>query len=103
GRLFTLGTAQFESLVELVDHYTKFPLYRKIKLKYPINDEVLEEIGVDLGEYDSEIYQELYLNPTFVTKKVCRALWDYTATGEGEMSFCKGAFITNVVKGDHGW
>jgi hypothetical protein len=40
GRLFTLGTAQFESLVELVDHYTKFPLYRKIKLKYPINDEV---------------------------------------------------------------
>ena len=40
GRLFTIGTAQFESLVELVDYYTKWPLYRKIKLKYPINEKV---------------------------------------------------------------
>ncbi|XP_028391934.1 1-phosphatidylinositol 4,5-bisphosphate phosphodiesterase gamma-1-like [Dendronephthya gigantea] len=103
GRLFTIGTAQFESLVELVDHYTKFPLYRKIKLKKPISAKMYEDTDLDPGEYDSDIYQDLYLNPTFATKPVCRALWDYTATGEGEMSFCMGAFITNVVKGDRGW
>ena len=40
GRLYTIGTAQFESLVELVDFYEKHPLYRKMKLKHPINEEV---------------------------------------------------------------
>lgn len=40
GRLYTIGTAQFESLIELVEFYEKHPLYRKIKLKHPINEEV---------------------------------------------------------------
>ena len=46
GRLFTIGTAQFESLVELVDYYTKSPLYRKIKLKYPINEKVNVDVEI---------------------------------------------------------
>ena len=40
GRLFTIGTAQFESLVELVEFYKKHPLYKGMKLKYQINEEV---------------------------------------------------------------
>ena len=40
GRLYTIGTAQFESLVELVEFYEKHPLYRKMKLKHAINEEV---------------------------------------------------------------
>ena len=40
GRLFTIGTAQFESLVELVEFYRKHPLYKGMKLKYPINESV---------------------------------------------------------------
>lgn len=40
GRLFTIGTAQFESLVELVGYYEKHPLYRKTRLRYPCNQEV---------------------------------------------------------------
>ena len=30
GRLFIIGTAQFESLVELIQYYLKTPLYRKV-------------------------------------------------------------------------
>lgn len=48
GRLYTIGTAQFESLVELVEFYEKHPLYRKMKLKHPINEEVSASNYVDL-------------------------------------------------------
>lgn len=40
GRLYTIGTAQFESLVELVEFYMKHPLYKGMKLKYQINEDV---------------------------------------------------------------
>ena len=30
GRLFIIGTAQFENLVELINHYEKHPLYHKV-------------------------------------------------------------------------
>jgi phosphatidylinositol phospholipase C gamma-1 len=40
GRLYIIGNAQFESLSELVEYYEKHPLYRKMKLKYPINEQV---------------------------------------------------------------
>lgn len=43
GRLFTIGTAQFESLVELVEFYRKHPLYKGMKLRYPINESVSTE------------------------------------------------------------
>ncbi|ETE57584.1 1-phosphatidylinositol-4,5-bisphosphate phosphodiesterase gamma-1, partial [Ophiophagus hannah] len=46
GRLFTLGSsAEFESLLDLVSYYEKHPLYRKMKLRYPINEETLERMG----------------------------------------------------------
>ena len=31
GRLFLIGTAQFESLVDLIHYYEKHPLYRKVR------------------------------------------------------------------------
>ena len=36
GRLFLIGTAQFETLVDLVAYYEKNPLYKKVKLKSPV-------------------------------------------------------------------
>ena len=45
GRLFTIGTAQFESLVELVNYYEKNPLYRKMKLKYPADQKLVDRVG----------------------------------------------------------
>lgn len=42
-----LGTsAYFESLVELVTYYEKHPLYRKMKLRYPVTEELLERYSM---------------------------------------------------------
>lgn len=47
GRLFVLGTsACFESLVELVNYYEKHPLYRKVKLRYPVTEALLERYNM---------------------------------------------------------
>lgn len=46
GRLFMLGSsAEFESLVDLVNYYEKHPLYRKMRLRYPINEDTLDRMG----------------------------------------------------------
>lgn len=43
--MVVLGTSEFDSLVDLISYYEKHPLYRKMKLRYPINEETLEKIG----------------------------------------------------------
>jgi len=44
-RLFTIGSATFESLNELVEYYKKNPLYRKMKLRYPVTKQLLIQYG----------------------------------------------------------
>ena len=46
GRLYTIGTVQFESLVELVNYYERHPLYKKIKLSFPVNQEIVRQRGL---------------------------------------------------------
>ena len=46
GHLFTVGNATFESLVEMVEYYQKYPLYRKVKLKYPISENWIAQYGL---------------------------------------------------------
>lgn len=43
------SSAEFESLVDLVNYYEKHPLYRKMKLRYPINEETLEKMGTTVS------------------------------------------------------
>lgn len=51
GRLFMLGSsAEFESLVDLVSYYEKHPLYRKMRLRYPINEDTLDRMGTTVSE-----------------------------------------------------
>lgn len=45
GQTVVLGTSEFDSLVDLISYYEKHPLYRKMKLRYPINEDALEKIG----------------------------------------------------------
>ena len=40
-----IGSAQFESLVELVSYYKRHPLYHKVKLCYPVNDDFVRGMG----------------------------------------------------------
>ncbi|KAL4234228.1 phospholipase C [Mactra antiquata] len=113
GRLFTIGTAEFASLNELVQYYEKYPLYKKMKLRKPVSDAVVEREGVDPS--DQAMYgilvqpgvfmqPELYINPNDFTSKVrVKALHDYQANRDDELSFCKGSIITNVNKHDNGW
>ena len=44
--MFTIGTAEFESLTELVHYYEKYPLYKKMKLRKAVSDAVVEREGV---------------------------------------------------------
>lgn len=39
------SSAEFESLVDLVSYYEKHPLYRKMRLRYPINEDTLDRMG----------------------------------------------------------
>lgn len=45
GQNVVLGTSEFDSLVDLISYYEKHPVYRKMKLRYPINEDTLEKIG----------------------------------------------------------
>lgn len=45
GRLYVVGEAQFESLVSLVNYYTRNPLYRHVKLTFPISKDVLKNVA----------------------------------------------------------
>lgn len=104
GRLFMIGNVQFESLVELVNYYEKSPLYKKMRLRYPVNERVVEGLGTDPD--DTEVYgsADLYINPNdFASKLRVKALHDYNANRDDELSFCKGAIITNVIRQDGGW
>ncbi|XP_048385291.1 1-phosphatidylinositol 4,5-bisphosphate phosphodiesterase gamma-1-like isoform X3 [Stegostoma tigrinum] len=109
GRLFMLGSsAEFESLVDLVNYYEKHPLYRKMKLRYPINEETLEKMGTTELDYGAlyevrtpHFYVEANKMPT--ARCTVKALYDYKAQREDELSFCKQALIHNVDKQDGGW
>lgn len=49
GRLYVVGELLFESLVSLVNYYTRNPLYRNVKLTFPISKEVLKTMAKKYG------------------------------------------------------
>uniref|UniRef100_A0A3B3ZQB9 1-phosphatidylinositol 4,5-bisphosphate phosphodiesterase gamma n=1 Tax=Periophthalmus magnuspinnatus TaxID=409849 RepID=A0A3B3ZQB9_9GOBI len=109
GRLFMLGSsAEFESLVDLVSHYEKHPLYRKMKLRYPINEDTLDRMGTTELDYGAlyevrtpHFYVEANTMPT--ARCTVKALYDYRAQREDELCFPKQALILNVEKQEGGW
>ena len=45
--MYVLGTTtEFESLVELVNYFRKKPLYRKIKLRYPVTPDLVRRFSL---------------------------------------------------------
>ncbi|XP_011505251.1 PREDICTED: 1-phosphatidylinositol 4,5-bisphosphate phosphodiesterase gamma-1 [Ceratosolen solmsi marchali] len=103
GRLYTIGTFQFESLVDLVNYYERHPLYKKIKLSYPVNQEIVRQRGLDVS--DGLVYGiPGYMDPTsFVSKVTVKAVYDYKAGRYDELTLVKHAIITNVNKQNGGW
>jgi len=45
GSSFSIGSATFESLPELVAYYQKHPLFRKMKLRYAVNQALVDKCG----------------------------------------------------------
>ncbi|XP_066442634.1 1-phosphatidylinositol 4,5-bisphosphate phosphodiesterase gamma-1 isoform X2 [Eleutherodactylus coqui] len=106
GQSVVLGSSEFDSLVDLISYYEKHPLYRKMKLRYPINEETLEKIGTNEPDYGS-LYEGrnpgLYVEPNPMPAFKCSALFDYKAQREDELTFTKNAIIQNVDKQEGGW
>lgn len=98
-KLYMVGSAQFESLTELVSYYRSNALYRKMKLKYPINDEVLKRIGTDPDEDSIYVCSEVYVT---TGSNRYKAHHPYNSDGPSELSFPAGAIIVNVEI-DHDW
>ena len=65
---FTIGSASFDSLGELVLYYENNPLYRKMKLKYAISDELLQNLTDGTSQLE-DLYA--YYTPINTSKKVC--------------------------------
>ncbi|KAI4823686.1 hypothetical protein KUCAC02_012261 [Chaenocephalus aceratus] len=108
GQTVVLGTSEFDSLVDLISYYEKHPLYRKMKLRYPINEDTLEKIGTAEPDYGSlyegrnpGFYVEANQMPTF--KCTVRAMYEYKAQRDDELSFIKNAVISNIDKEEGGW
>ncbi|CAG0883545.1 unnamed protein product [Cyprideis torosa] len=110
GRLYVIGAAKFESLVSLVNHYQKDPLYRQTRLMYPLTEELLRDKGSSqpepLAMYGNP---ELYMEPNALSdisehpKVRVKATCDYQAQRDDELTFTQGTVIENVLKREGGW
>jgi phosphatidylinositol phospholipase C gamma-1 len=101
---YTIGSATFDSLTELVLYYEKHPLYRRMKLKYAISDDILKSLSESTGGQD-DLYAYYFppdLSRVSATVTV-RALFDYNARHSDELSFTENAIILNVEKHEGGW
>uniref|UniRef100_A0A1A8DN49 1-phosphatidylinositol 4,5-bisphosphate phosphodiesterase gamma n=2 Tax=Nothobranchius TaxID=28779 RepID=A0A1A8DN49_NOTKA len=108
GQSVMLGNSEFDSLVDLISYYEKHPLYRKMKLRYPINEDTLEKIGTAEPDYGAlyegrnpGFYVEANQMPVFRT--TAKAKYEYRAQRDDELSFTKNAIISNIDKQEGGW
>lgn len=101
GRLYEVGSMKFESLIDLINYYMKFSLYQKVKLSHPVSKEIVKRMGnLSLLEDENAYTSTGYMDPSTVAKDkvTVKALYDYKAQHEDELSFCKHSIITNVDK-----
>lgn len=89
-RLYFVGTASFETLVDCVTFYESKPLFKRIFLSWPVTKEYLSKMSTS--------------TPSGIDQSIrVRAKYDYIRQEVDEMSFCKGDVICNVVKEQEDW
>ena len=106
GRLFLIGMANFESLVELVNYYEKHPLYRKTCLKIPVDEELLSRIVANGSSEDPEtsyVSKDYMDISSFSSKVKVKALYNYEPKRDDEHHLVVDCIVTNVSKQDGGW
>ena len=124
GRMYCIGDTEFDSMTEMIRYYEKHPLYRKMKLRFAVCDELLRD-QEEPPEEDTYSSQSLYQTPNSVAAAIkaakrpagggggggggrkvsctCRAVFAYRAAQKDELSFPVDALITEVEKRDGGW
>ncbi|XP_060892389.1 1-phosphatidylinositol 4,5-bisphosphate phosphodiesterase gamma-2-like isoform X1 [Labrus mixtus] len=107
GSMYLLGTTtEFVSLVELVNYFKKKPLYRKIKLRYPVTLELVDRFSTEkdcASLYEVKTYVEPNEIEPALPVSTVKAVYSYHAERPDELSFTKGALIHNVAKDNDGW
>eukprot|EP00039_Didymoeca_costata_P019874 m.339251 g.339251 ORF g.339251 m.339251 type:complete len:1330 (+) comp18723_c0_seq1:312-4301(+) len=113
GRMYTIGDTDFPTMNEMVTYYKKHPLYRKMRLRYAVNEELLKQQGAP-PEDSIYVVESLYQTPNSVQAAqkangadvdgvTVKALYGYKAAQEDELSFPVDAIISDVDKKDGGW
>ncbi|KAH8303730.1 hypothetical protein KR018_008971 [Drosophila ironensis] len=109
GRLYGIDTMNFESLVSLVQYYTRNPLYRNVKLSHAVSQELLAQVLADSaqgdmvgGPHDGNGASN-YMGSNLDDYVTCKALHSYKANKPDELSFPKHAIITNVQRDNSMW
>ncbi|XP_068459760.1 1-phosphatidylinositol 4,5-bisphosphate phosphodiesterase gamma-2 isoform X2 [Clinocottus analis] len=107
GAMYLMGTTtEFESLVDLVNYFKKKPLYRKIKLRYPVTPQLVDRFSTEkdcASLYEVKTYVEPNEIEPSLPQSTVRAVYGYQAKKWDEHSFSKGALIHNVSKDSSGW
>uniref|UniRef100_A0A8C4F0J9 Phosphoinositide phospholipase C n=1 Tax=Dicentrarchus labrax TaxID=13489 RepID=A0A8C4F0J9_DICLA len=96
GQTVVLGTSEFDSLVDLISYYEKHPLYRKMKLRECVHVYLNYTIGLVYSK-ERTCVSALSFQCTV------RAMYEYKAQRDDELSFTKNAIISNVDKQEGGW
>ncbi|XP_025115229.1 1-phosphatidylinositol 4,5-bisphosphate phosphodiesterase gamma-1-like [Pomacea canaliculata] len=103
GKAYVCGTYRFLSLQKMVDYFRRRPLYRKTKLTVAAT----EEIAVANVDEECELYGGLlYCDPSDLRcerRMSVRALYDFMGQDSEQLSFTRGATITNVREEDKPW
>jgi phosphatidylinositol phospholipase C gamma-1 len=119
GRLYVLGDAEFDGMIDMISYYEANPLYRKMKLRFPVCPELLASKGVDPDPDAADAYEaeSMYFVPdTKKAKKkkgeektepedpvMARAVFAFVGKDKDEMGFPVGAIISGIDKDEGGW
>ncbi|KTF84820.1 hypothetical protein cypCar_00040265, partial [Cyprinus carpio] len=98
GQTVVLGTSEFDSLVDLISYYEKHPLYLKARSLSVCMQE--PDYGSLYEGRNPGFYVEANQMPTF--KCTVRAMYEYKAQRDDELSFSKNTIIQNVDKQEGG-
>jgi phosphatidylinositol phospholipase C gamma-1 len=124
-RLYVLGTAEFPSMCEMIQYYELHPLYKRMKLRFAVDDALLRSQGVAPPSDEPEA-ESMYFIPPAPTKEkkkkgkkgkagvkevedavhgtgTARSTFAYKSDEKDELSFPLGAIISCVEEVDGGW
>ncbi|KAG0728579.1 1-phosphatidylinositol 4,5-bisphosphate phosphodiesterase gamma-1 [Chionoecetes opilio] len=101
---FILGTALFDSLIDLVRYYKHSPLYHNVRLRYPVTRRVMDSLidrAICFKEQLSGGQPPGYI--TCLRNIHVKAKYNYKARNDDELTFVRHAIIQNVNKAEKEW